>query len=100
MSRYHVVYVTKLGVPFIEEAQEHSSEVGALAEAVKAFAPTYDQYTGDREYDPVVVKTHEGKFAVLHDYDHLSVMTPEELQGILQREAEARGLPFTEDDDS
>lgn len=85
MPDYHVVYVTKLGVPFIEEAQEYPSRTAAVEDAAHEFSPVPDR-DGRLRYPNVRVVTHDGQEVVLPGYDHLYAFTPEELQKIQAEE--------------
>ena len=85
MPSYHTVYVSKLGVPFIEEAQEYESEQEAALDAARCFTPIPND-EGKLVTVPVIVKTHDGKSVILDSYDHITVMTPEELSAIKQQE--------------
>lgn len=90
MPRLHTVYVSKLGVPFIEEAQEFDSELKAVMEAADCFTPSPDK-DGRNHVVPVIVKTHDGKYVALTGVDHINVLTPEELEQIKRQEAAHRG---------
>lgn len=85
MPKYHTVYVTKLGVPFIEEAEEFSDEIEAVEAAANSFAPVRDN-EGRLHFSPVRVNTYDGKSVVVSGFDHISAMTPEELSQIKQHE--------------
>lgn len=89
MPNFHTVYVTKLGVPFVEEAQEYDSEFDAAADAARTFVPTKDE-KGNYHQSPVVVKTIEERAVVLTDVDHIRVMTPEELRQAQEEERAAQ----------
>lgn len=90
MPSYHVVYVSKLGIPFIEEAEEFPSEIDAVEAAANAFAPVRDA-EGTLHYSPIRIQTHDGKSVVLSGFDHINVLSPEELAMIQQQERMQRG---------
>lgn len=87
MPKFHTVYITKLGVPYIEEAQEYETEQDAAIDASNCFTPQRDE-KGNYHHVPVAVTTVENRTVILTDVDHITVMTPEELASA--REAEKR----------
>lgn len=89
MPNFHTVYVSELGVPFIEEAQEYESEHEAALDAARCFTPIPND-EGKYFVVPVIVKTHDGKSVILDSYDHITVMTPEELAEIKATEQRQR----------
>lgn len=95
MPKFHTVYITKLGVPFFEEAQEYDTEFDAASDAASTFLPTKDE-NGNYHESPVLMKTIEGRAVVLTDIDHIRIMTPEELADMQEQERranlEARGI--------
>lgn len=86
--KFHTVYITRLGVPFIEEEQEFPDAANALLAAADEFAPTKDD-KGNLHFSPVAVKTVDGKWVVIPDYDHILVWTTEELKQIQEQERAA-----------
>lgn len=99
MPRFYAVYVTKLGVPFIEGAQEYESERDAANDAASTFIPTRDE-KGNYHHSPVMVKTLEGRYIVLTDIDHIRIMTPEELAEAQEQERRAQAEMAASYDDS
>lgn len=89
MPSYHTVYVTKLGVPFVEEAQEFESEAGAALAAGDVFNSQRDE-KGNYHSTPVAVTTVEGRTVILTEVDHITVMTPEELKRAQEQEKQAQ----------
>lgn len=89
MPMFHTVYVTKLGVPFVEEGQTYESESDAASDAASTFLPTKDE-KGAYHHSPVLVKTLEGRYVVLTEVDHIRVMTPEELAQAQEQERRAQ----------
>ena len=85
MPQFHTVYITKLGVPFIEEAQEYQTEQDAAIDASHCFTPQKDE-KGNYHSVPVAVTTVEKRTVVLTDVDHITVMTPEELARVQDQE--------------
>lgn len=86
MPRYHAVYVTRLGVPFIEEAEEHPNEDSVVEAAAKSFAPVRDG-EGRLHYSPIRIRTHDGKSVVVSGFDHITAMTPDELEQLKAQDA-------------
>lgn len=95
MSLFHTVYITPLGVPFIEEAQEYEDEFQAAADAAQCFLPTKD-HNDNYHMSPVVVKTIEGKAVVITKIDHIRVLTPEELRETQEQERLAQEAAYRE----
>jgi sensor histidine kinase regulating citrate/malate metabolism len=95
MPMFHTVYVTKLGVPFIEEAQEYEDERSAASDAAQCFLPTRDE-NGNYHSVPSIVKTIGDRYVVLTNVDHIRVMTPEELNQAQEEERRAQEAAFND----
>lgn len=102
MPDFHAVYVTKIGVPFIEKAESFRSEVEAIEAAANAFSPHRDN-EGRIHYSPVRIETHDGKHIVLAGFEYIQILTPEELREITEQEQRQQqmmqGVPLPEESD-
>lgn len=75
----HIVWVTRLGMMFIEREQAFRDREAAARNALEAsFNPDIRQFT------PVYIETIDGDFIGIIHPDHFIIMTPEEVQEMVK----------------
>jgi hypothetical protein len=76
---YHIAWVTRLGAMFIEKAEPYR-DAEAAADASMRYAFNADI----RQFTPLYIETIDGDFVGIIHPDHFIVMTPEEVNEMLE----------------
>jgi hypothetical protein len=80
-NQYHILYYTRAGVPFVEEAQTFADELAAIRKTrQELMCDSQGNPNPPGVKNPLYIKTIAGDHAMLVDIDHFVIMTPDQIK--------------------